>query len=100
MTLIALQEDEFMLVGFVVVEPSGTNDGVRTSACAYQPFSPPLPVVRLGGAVIGAGPVRDSDRSHQRDARFPRTERCEDVPNAAVIDCLRTDSPRRHLTRE
>src|SRR5450631_2497972 len=61
---IALQEDQLMLIGFVVVEPTGAHDSVRTSACADQPFSTPLPVVRLGGTVIGARPVRDSDCGH------------------------------------
>jgi hypothetical protein len=83
-----------MLISFVVVEPSGTNDRVRTSSPTDEPFCPPLPVVRLGGAVIRASPVRNSDGSHQCNAGLLRTERCEDVPDSAVIHRLSAHLPR------
>jgi len=88
---IALQEDEVVLIGFVLVEPSRTNNGVGTSARANKPLSSPLPVVGLGGTVVGAGAVRHSDCSHQSNVWSLRNQRREDVSHPAVINRLRAD---------
>src|SRR5208283_890251 len=56
---IALQQDEPVLIGAVVIEPAGAHD------C-----------------------VRHSDGGHQRDAHFPRTQGAEDIANTSVIDVL------------
>src|SRR5208283_76680 len=85
---IALQEDKPVLVRTVVIEPAGTHDRVRQSAGTNQPFRAPLPVVGLGGAVVRASAIGDSDGGHQRDARCPRTQRSKDVAHSAVIDAL------------
>ena len=77
-----------MLVGTVVVEPAGPHDRVGQPAGAHQPLGAPLPVVGLGGAVVGAGAIGDSDGSHQCDARFSRTQRPQDVTHTAVVDAL------------
>lgn len=42
LTSVALQEDQMVFVWFVVVESAWTNDGVRETAGADEPFSPAL----------------------------------------------------------
>jgi hypothetical protein len=82
---VALQEDEVMLVGRVVVEPAGPHDRVGHAAGANESFGPALPVVRLGGAVIPSEPLGHADRGHQRDARIARVKRSQDVPHATIV---------------
>lgn len=44
--------------------------------------------MRFRGAVVGAGAIGNSDRGHQRDAGFSRTERAQNVAHATVVDAL------------
>src|SRR5271165_6644018 len=88
LTCIALQQDEPVLVGAVVIEPAGAHDCVRQSAGAHQSLGAPLPIMSFSGLVVFAGAVCDSDGGHQRDAHFPRTQGAEDIANTSVIDVL------------
>src|SRR5271165_1430641 len=85
---IALQEDRSVLVWLVVVEPAGSHNRVRQSAGAHQSLGTPLPVVSLGGLVVFARAVCDSDGGHQRNAHSPRAQRAQDIANTSVIDVL------------
>ena len=72
---VALEEDEPVLIRTIVVEPAGSDDRVRQPARSHEPFGSPLPVMGLGGTVVIAGAVGDSDGGHERDARCPGTQR-------------------------
>ena len=69
-----------LLVGRLVVEPAGSHDRVRVAAGPDESLGATLPVVRLGGAVVGAVPVGDADRGHEgdphRSGRRRRPARC------------------------
>src|SRR5512132_2158714 len=88
MPRVALQQDKSQVIGLVVIEPSGSHDRVRMTAGPDQPLRAALPVMGLGGAVVGAGAVGDADRRHQGDARRPGAKSDQDVAYSAVVDGL------------
>ena len=61
---------------------------IRQAAGSHEPLGAPLPVMGLGGAIIGAGAVGDPDSGLQRDARRPLPERTQDVSDAAIVNAL------------
>jgi hypothetical protein len=71
-------------------KPAGTHDRVRQSADTYESFRAAFPVMRFRRAVALTGTVREANCGHQRDARFPGSQRVQDVTNATVIDSLRS----------
>src|SRR5208282_1063221 len=68
---------------------------LESPACrgAHQSLGAPLPVMSLGGHVVLAGAVGDSNGGHQRDARRPRAQGAQDIANAAIINVLSPTFP-------
>ena len=65
--LVALQHDQPVLIGLVVVEPGRTHDRIGQAARANQTLGASLPVVR-------APAVGRPDRRHERDAHLASAE--------------------------
>jgi hypothetical protein len=79
--LVALQHDEPILIGLVVVELGGAHDRVMKAARPNETLGALLPVVRT--FAVSRGYSR-----HERDARFAPCKYGKDITHAPIIEPL------------